>query len=177
MSLRRSHRTIHDARMLLPVLGPLEMYNECTGVITDVRTSAGHCTPARAWCGGGTMFVRFSPIRCNGQTASDLYTPSPSHSPDGIWTLATSSPGAAGAGFYTIVATSQRSRVHGFSFDGDARVPVYAFLFYRTKHPSVLHANLVRSRKFLVVFFASSHLCDAYHAIRMPCDAGSISFS
>ncbi|KAF8157695.1 hypothetical protein BJ912DRAFT_382477 [Pholiota molesta] len=118
----------------------------------------------------GTTSVRFS-RRCHGQTASGLYTPSPSHSPDGIWTLATSSPGAAGAGFYTIVATSQRSRVHGFSFDGDVHVP-HASLFYRKwlshsngnfppTYTSVLRANPVRSRQFWVVFFASSHFCEA----------------
>ncbi|KAF8179416.1 hypothetical protein BJ912DRAFT_1062786 [Pholiota molesta] len=116
----------------------------------------------------GTTSIRFRPIRCHCQTASCLYTPSPSHSLDGIWTLPTSSPAAAAAGLCTIVATSQRSSVYDFSFDGDDRVPVHASLFYRTKYlshsngnfpptyTSVLRANPARSRIFLVVFFASS---------------------
>ncbi|KAF8179425.1 hypothetical protein BJ912DRAFT_1062797 [Pholiota molesta] len=136
----------------------------------------------------GTTSIRFSPIRCQCQTATGLYTPSPSHSPDGRWTLSMSSPGAAGTRFYTIVATSRRSSVHGFSFGSDALIP-HAFMFYRTKYLSypngefsptyisVLHPNPVHSCKFLIVVFASSPSLRRILTIRVHCDAGPTSFS
>ncbi|KAF8169354.1 hypothetical protein BJ912DRAFT_181414 [Pholiota molesta] len=197
LSPRRSHRTIYDARISLPVLGA---HLNCR---TDVLALSPVFEQVFEQVLGSARLrdirLRYSTLTCMvrrmERPPSYLMPLSERFRP--LWPLiialsrrlSVSPPGAAGTKFSAIAAISQRSSVHGFSLTAmpashTRLCSIIQYLFYPKGEFSPIFTSVLYRQPtpcVLANFWPSSlhppHLCDAYHAIWAPCDAGSISFA
>ncbi|KAF8169380.1 hypothetical protein BJ912DRAFT_182577 [Pholiota molesta] len=178
-------------------LGPLELEermrwryhrygNECRAL--HACTAAWHALQHSSTHGAedGTTSIRFCPMRCNGQSATGLYTPSPSYSLDGIWTLCR---------LQVLWHRILHYRDHFFPNDSAPMAsPLAAMPASHTCLCSIILSTYsIRTANFLqpISLFSmptpcvlansgssSLHLCDGYMgALRLPCDAKSTSFA
>jgi hypothetical protein len=144
----------------------------------------------------GTTSIRFSPIRCQCQTASGLYTPPPTYSPDGTspGALVLSRPlpndPASMASPLTVMPASHTrfcSIVSTYASRRPFDAPILTYLvrsIYSVRTAISLQRIPLFSTPIPCVFanfwlssLHPSHFCDAYYTIWVPCDVGSTSFA